>query len=91
MELGVARVLERLVELCGHPVAIKSDNGVEFVATKAQEWIKGSSTDCQQNATNESFNCVFRDGYLNRSERSYPTPDIHLVAMHELEHSPGVT
>ena len=72
--VDVVRVLEQLVELHGKPVAIKSDNGAEFVAKKVQEWIKGGGIGARfidpgspwQNGTNESFNGVFRDGCLNR-------------------------
>ncbi len=72
--VDVVRVLEQLVELNGTPVAIKSDNGAEFVAKKVQEWIKEHGIGARfidpgspwQNGTNESFNGVFRDGCLNR-------------------------
>jgi putative transposase len=72
--VDVVRVLEQLVELRGHPVAIKSDNGPEFVAQKVQDWIEGRGIGAVfiepgspwQNGHNESFNGVFRDGCLNR-------------------------
>ncbi len=72
--VDVVRVLEQLVELRGHPIAIKSDNGPEFVAKKVQDWIEGRGIGAVfiepgspwQNGHNESFNGVFRDGCLNR-------------------------
>jgi transposase InsO family protein len=72
--VDVLRVLEQLVELHGVPIAIKSDNGAEFVAKKVQKWIKKRGIGAKyiepgspwQNGHNESFNGVFRDGCLNR-------------------------
>jgi transposase InsO family protein len=72
--VDVVRVLEQLVELRGRPVAIKSDNGSEFVAKKVQDWIAKRGIGAVfiepgspwQNGHNESFNGVFRDGCLNR-------------------------
>jgi putative transposase len=72
--VDVVRVLEQLVELRGHPIAIKSDNGPEFVAKKVQDWIQDRGIGAVfiepgspwQNGHNESFNGVFRDGCLNR-------------------------
>jgi putative transposase len=72
--VDVLRVLEQLVELRGHPVAIKSDNGPEFVAGKVQDWIQSRGIGAVfiepgspwQNGHNESFNGVFRDGCPNR-------------------------
>jgi putative transposase len=72
--VDVVRVLEQLVELRGHPIAIKSDNGPEFVAQKVQDWIEHRGIGAVfiepgspwQNGHNESFNAVFRDGCLNR-------------------------
>jgi transposase InsO family protein len=72
--MDVVRVLEQLVELHGRPVAIKSDNGPEFVAKRVQDWIKQRGIGALfiapgspwQNGHNESFNGVFRDGCLNR-------------------------
>ena len=72
--LDVIRVLDQLVELRGRPVAIKSDNGPEFVAKRVQAWIKDHDIGAMfiepgspwQNGHNESFNGVFRDGCLNR-------------------------
>jgi len=72
--VDVVRVLEQLVELHGRPVAIKSDNGPEFVAQRVQDWIEKRGIGALfiepgspwQNGHNESFNGVFRDGCLNR-------------------------
>ncbi len=72
--VDVVRVLGQLVELRGTPVAIKSDNGSEFVAKKVQDWIEERGIGAVfidpgspwQNGHNESFNGVFRDGCLNR-------------------------
>ncbi len=72
--VDVVRVLEQLVELRGKPVAIKSDNGSEFVAKKVQGWIEDHNIGAifidpgspWQNGHNESFNGVFRDGCLDR-------------------------
>ena len=72
--VDVVRILEQLVELRGKPVAIKSDNGSEFVAKKVQDWIEEHGIGAVfidpgspwQNGHNESFNGVFRDGCLNR-------------------------
>jgi putative transposase len=55
-------------------VAVKSDNGPEFVAKKVQEWIKDREIGALfiepgspwQNGHNESFNGVFRDSCLDR-------------------------
>jgi transposase InsO family protein len=67
-------VLEQLVELHGKPVAVKSDNGPEFVAKRVQNWIKDRKIGAVfiepgspwQDGHNESFNGVFRDGCLDR-------------------------
>ncbi len=72
--VDVVRVLEQLVELHGKPIAVKSDNGPEFVAKKVQDWIKDREIGAAfiepgspwQNGHNESFNGVFRDGCLDR-------------------------
>ncbi len=72
--VDVVRVLEQLVELHNPPVAIKSDNGAEFVSKRVQEWIKERGIGARfikpgspwQNGHCESFNGVFRDGCLNR-------------------------
>ena len=72
--VDVVRVLGQLVELRGLPIAIKSDNGSEFVAKKVQDWIKEHGIGAVfiepgspwQNGHNESFNGVFRDSCLNR-------------------------
>jgi transposase InsO family protein len=72
--VDVVRVLEQLVELHGVPTTIKSDNGPELVAKKVQDWIQERGIGARfidpgspwQNAHNESFNAVFRDGCLNR-------------------------
>jgi putative transposase len=72
--VDVVRVLEQLVEMHGKPVAVKSDNGPEFVAKKVQEWIKDREIGALfiepgspwQNGHNESFNGVFRDSCLDR-------------------------
>jgi transposase InsO family protein len=72
--VDVVRVLEQLVEFHGAPATIKSDNGPEFVGKKVQDWIEERGIGVRfiepgspwQNAHNESFNAVFRDGCLNR-------------------------
>jgi putative transposase len=72
--VDVVRVLEQLVEFHGVPGTIKSDNGPELVAKKVQDWIQERGIGARfiepgspwQNAHNESFNAVFRDGCLNR-------------------------
>jgi transposase InsO family protein len=74
--VDVVRILEQLVEIHGRPTTIKSDNGPEFVAKKVQEWIKDREIGALfiepgspwQNGHNESFNGVFRDGCLDRSQ-----------------------
>ena len=66
--------LEQLIELHGAPGLVKSDNGLEFVAKKVQQWLKRKQIGARyidpgspwQNGHNESFNSVFRDGCLNR-------------------------
>lgn len=72
--VDVVRVLEQLVEFHGVPTTIKSDNGPELVAKKVQDWMQERGIGARfiepgspwQNAHNESFNAVFRDGCLNR-------------------------
>jgi len=72
--VDVVRVLGQLVELRGAPVAMKSDNGAEFVAHRVQEWLEKRKIGARfiapgspwQNGHNESFNGVFRDGCLDR-------------------------
>lgn len=70
----VIRALETLFPMYGTPVCIRSDNGPELVAKHLQKWLKDQMVKTRyidpgspwQNAYNESFNGVFRDGCLNR-------------------------
>jgi transposase InsO family protein len=70
----IIRVLERLFIQHGCPLCLRSDNGPELVAKKLRQWLmeKGVGTHYiepgspWQNAYNESFNGVFRDGCLDR-------------------------
>lgn len=68
------KVLQNLFAQWGTPACIKSDNGPEFRAKDIQLWLeKNGVKTCYidpgspwQNGHNESFNSVFRDGYLDR-------------------------
>ncbi len=70
----VVRVLGALFSRYGAPVCLKSDNGPELVAQKVTGWLKDQGVKTHfiepgspwQNAHNESFNGVFRDGCLDR-------------------------
>jgi putative transposase len=70
----VIRVLERLFIQYGSPVCLRSDNGPELVAKKLRQWLREKGVGTHyidpgspwQNAYNESFNGVFRDGCLDR-------------------------
>jgi len=73
--LRVVRVLERLQERRGTPVAIQVDNGTEFTSRVVDQWAyqhgvalhfieRGKPT---QNAFIESFNGKFRDECLNQN------------------------
>jgi transposase InsO family protein len=70
----VIRVLEGLFMRHGSPVCLRSDNGPELVAKKLRQWLKEKGVGTHyidpgspwQNAYNESFNGIFRDGCLNR-------------------------
>ncbi len=69
----VVRVLERLKEIKGLPMAIRSDNGPEFTSKAVDEWAfkNGVKLDFidpgkpTQNAYVESFNGKFRNECLN--------------------------
>jgi len=71
---NVIRVLEGLFVRHGSPVCLRSDNGPELVAKKLRQWLKEKGVGTHyidpgspwQNAYNESFNGVFRDGCLDR-------------------------
>ncbi len=66
--------LERLFQLHGRPVCLRSDNGPELVADAVQTWLKEKHVDTHyiepgspwQNAYSESFNSIFRTTCLNR-------------------------
>ena len=82
MSLSVARSmnaqdvieqLNKLVEQRGIPQFIRSDDGLEFVATVVRKWIEERGFEALfialgspwQNAYSESFNSRFRDEFLN--------------------------
>ena len=70
---GVITVLDRLVRERGAPVALRSDNGPEFVAQAVQRWLHARQVQTAyiapgspwQNAYGESFNGRLRDECLN--------------------------
>lgn len=69
----VIDVLARLVSLHGAPVAIRSDNGPEFVSRAILKWLTDAAIHTAlidpgkpwQNGMNESFNGKFRDECLS--------------------------
>jgi putative transposase len=69
----VIEVLARLVSLHGAPVALRSDNGPEFVSRAILAWLVESGINTAlidpgkpwQNGTDESFNGKFRDECLS--------------------------
>lgn len=69
----VIEILERLFEIHGVPVYIRSDNGPEFVAGAIQDWLESRGVLTAyiepgkpwQNGLNESFNGRLRDECLN--------------------------
>jgi len=69
----VIEVLSRLVSLHGAPVALRSDNGPEFVSRAILKWLVDSGIHTAhidpgkpwQNGTDESFNGKFRDECLS--------------------------
>ena len=66
-------VLSRLVSVHGAPVALRSDNGPEFVSRAILKWLVESGIHTAhidpgkpwQNGTDESFNGKFRDECLS--------------------------
>lgn len=70
----VIRVLEGLFMKYGSPACLRSDNGPELIAKKLRAWLEKKRVGTHyidpgspwQNAYNESFNGVFRDGCLDR-------------------------
>ena len=70
---GVIEVLERLVAQRGAPLALRSDNGPEFVAKAVQHWLGARQVQTAyiapgspwQNGYGESFNGRLRDECLN--------------------------
>ncbi len=70
---GVIKVLERLMAEHGAPVALRSDNGPEFVAQAVQRWLHTRLVQTAyiapgspwENGYGESFNGRFRDECLN--------------------------
>ncbi len=70
----IIRVLEGLFMRHGSPACLRSDNGPELVAKKLRQWLKDKGVGTHyidpgspwQNAYNESFNGIFRDGCLDR-------------------------
>ncbi len=70
---GVLAVLERLIAQRGAPMALRSDNGPEFVAKVVQRWLGTQQVQTVyivpgspwQNAYGESFNGRLRDECLN--------------------------
>jgi putative transposase len=69
----VIEVLARLVSVHGAPVALRSDNGPEFVSRAILAWLTDSGINTAlidpgkpwQNGTDESFNGKFRDECLS--------------------------
>lgn len=69
----VIEVLSRLVSVHGAPVALRSDNGPEFVSRAILKWLTDSKIHTAlidpgkpwQNGANESFNGKFRDECLS--------------------------
>ena len=69
----VVRVLEKLKELKGLPIAIRMDNGPEFTSKAVDEWAFNNGVQLDfidpgkpaQNAYIESFNGKFRNECLN--------------------------
>ncbi|VWX35042.1 transposase (fragment) [Limnobacter sp. 130] len=69
----VIDVLSRLISVRGAPKYLRSDNGLEFVATKLLEWAVQEKLESVlidpgkpwQNGTNESFNGEFRNECLS--------------------------
>lgn len=70
----VINSLERLFQVHGRPVCLRSDNGPELIAAAVQEWLKARHVDAHyiapgspwENAYSESFNSIFRTTCLDR-------------------------
>jgi putative transposase len=70
----VARVLDRLLEKRGKPVAVVSDNGPEFISRAVDAWAYTRGVELRfirpgkpiENCFVESFNGKFRDECLNQ-------------------------
>ena len=70
----VKRILETLFLKYGAPECLRSDNGPELIAKELKKWLEEKNVGTHyidpgspwQNAYNESFNGVFRDGCLDR-------------------------
>ena len=70
----VARVLDRLLENRGKPVAVVSDNGPEFISRALDAWAYRQGVELRfirpgkpiENCYVESFNGKFRDECLNQ-------------------------
>lgn len=70
----VVRTLQRLFNIHGRPVCLRSDNGPELVSAKVQRWLKDHNVNTHyidpgapwQNPYNESFNSIFRTTCLDR-------------------------
>lgn len=71
---NVIEALDELIETCGVPQYIRSDNGSEFIAYKIQDWMKQRGIRSHyikpgspwEQAYVESFHDKLRDEFLNR-------------------------
>jgi len=80
---GVTRVMHRLVQTCGLPKVIRSDNGKEFCGKAMVTWAHARGVQLRliepgkpsQNTYIESFNGRFRDECLN--EHWFPACCMH--------------
>lgn len=65
----VVRILDRLGELCGFPVALRMDNGAGLIALELLDWCQSKGVDPRHiqpdksnlNAFTECYNPSFRD------------------------------
>lgn len=79
----VVRVLERIIEVQGKPVTIRTDNGPEFTSKELELWAKDKGIHLQfiqpgkpmQNGYIERFNRLYREAVLD----AYLFFDLHQV------------
>lgn len=79
----IVRVLERIIESCGKPTAVRTDNGPEFTSGYFEQWCNQRDISIQyiqpgkpmQNGYIERFNRLYREAVLD----AYIFEDLHQV------------